>query len=68
DGYANILSGEVRQLVFTGDMVRLEVQIAGQTLHAHATGRRRFEFLDHSPNTVFLGVGEPAMVRDDSTM
>jgi ABC-type Fe3+/spermidine/putrescine transport system ATPase subunit len=62
--YEQVLSGRLHRVVFNGDMVRLDVDIGGQTIRVHAIGPRRFAFLDRQPEKVLLGVGEASLVRD----
>jgi ABC-type Fe3+/spermidine/putrescine transport system ATPase subunit len=60
--YEQTLTGRLERMVFNGDMVRLDVDLGGQTIRVHATGPRRFTLLDRHPETVLLGVGESSLV------
>lgn len=56
--YQYVFEGRVRELVFIGDSLRLEVEVAGQVLRIHATGRWRFELLREQPETVLFATSE----------
>jgi len=65
--YEQVLAGRLVQLIFTGDMVRLDLEVDGQRLRAHASGPRRFALLDRRPESVLLGIGEASIVRAEPT-
>jgi ABC-type Fe3+/spermidine/putrescine transport system ATPase subunit len=58
----------VRQLVFLGDILRLEAEVDGEILRAHVSGRARFALLEHQPETVLLATDELAVLPSSAAM
>jgi ABC-type Fe3+/spermidine/putrescine transport system ATPase subunit len=60
--HPHVFAGRLRQLVFTGDILRLEVEVAGQIVRIHATGRARFALMESRPETVLFATGELVII------
>ena len=63
-GFRYVFEGQVRQVVFIGGILQMEVDVAGEPLRVHAAGRARFSLMRDAPETVVLGTSELVVIRD----
>jgi ABC-type Fe3+/spermidine/putrescine transport system ATPase subunit len=57
-----VFEGQVRQLVFIGGILQMEVEVAGEPLRVHAAGRARFSLMQDAPETVVIGTSELVVI------
>jgi hypothetical protein len=57
-GHQYVFEGVIGQLVFSGDILRIDVDVVGQTVRANVSGPARFTLMEHQPETIVLGSSE----------
>ena len=53
-----VFEGQVRNVVFIGGILQMEVAVADEVLRVHAAGRSRFSLMQDAPETVTIGTSE----------
>lgn len=61
-GFRYVFEGHVRQVVFIGGILQMEVDVAGELLRVHAAGRARFSLMQEAPETVVIGTSELVVI------
>jgi ABC-type Fe3+/spermidine/putrescine transport system ATPase subunit len=61
-GFAYAFEGHVKQVVFVGGTLQMEVDVAGEMLRVNAAGRARFSLMQEAPETVVLGTSELVVI------
>jgi ABC-type Fe3+/spermidine/putrescine transport system ATPase subunit len=67
DQFPYVFEGRLLDSVFIGDMLRIEVDVNGETLRIHVTGRARFSLLQHHPEIVLIALGELVILPATAT-
>jgi putative spermidine/putrescine transport system ATP-binding protein len=62
DRYRYIFEGRVRDAVFIGDVLRLQVEVAGTVVRVNATGRWRFALMDHRPESIVFATNAAVVI------
>jgi ABC-type Fe3+/spermidine/putrescine transport system ATPase subunit len=57
-----VFEGHVRNVVFIGGILQMEVDVAGELLRVHAAGRARFSLMEEAPETVVIGTSELVVI------
>jgi ABC-type Fe3+/spermidine/putrescine transport system ATPase subunit len=68
DQFPHVFEGRLQNSVFIGDMLRIEVDVNGETLRIHVTGRARFSILQQRPETVLFALGELVILPATPTL
>jgi ABC-type Fe3+/spermidine/putrescine transport system ATPase subunit len=57
-----VFEGQVRNVVFIGGILQMEVAVADEVLRVHAAGRSRFSLMQDAPETVTIGTSELVLI------
>ena len=58
-----VFEGHVRNVVFIGGILQMEVAVADELLRVHAAGRARFSLMQEVPETVVIGTSELVVIH-----
>ena len=57
-----VFEGRVRNVVFVGGILQMEVDVAGEVMRVNAAGRARFSLMQEAPETVTIGTSELVVI------
>jgi ABC-type Fe3+/spermidine/putrescine transport system ATPase subunit len=57
-----VFEGQVRNVVFVGGILQMEVAVGDELLRVHAAGRSRFSLMQEAPETVTIGTSELVLI------
>ena len=57
-----VFEGHVRNVVFIGGILQMEVAVADEVLRVNAAGRARFSLMQEAPETVVIGTSELVVI------
>ena len=61
-----VFEGHVRNVVFVGGILQMEVAIGDELLRVNAAGRARFSLMKEAPETVVIGTSELVLIPGSS--